>query len=300
MEMVVYADILFFLNFIIDLLLLTLTSVILRLNLNFWRLSTGAATGALFAVFMFYPEFSKLYSILGKFIFTSIWISIIMKAKSFKKIINSIIVFFCVSFLFCGTIFLMLFTFSKGSSMGAMISNGVFYADINFSTLVTSLVLSFGIVYILKTVFVRNFSRDKIIIKIGIESGEKIAYLNALIDTGCELKDVLTDSPVIIVEFSAIKHLAITETYILPFESVDGARNEIQVFKADRIVAEDERFKINDKTVIGVTNKKLSYDGLYRGIINPDAIYEKGGKRDEVSKGFFKKDKRLYKAIEYR
>ncbi len=295
MEVVVYADILFLLNFIIDFWLLALTSIILRLDFKVLRLLTGATVGAIYAVIAFYPKLSIIYTLLGKCVFTGVWVCAVMNVKTLKNAFRALFVFLGISFVLCGTIYLLIFTFGAGNHMGAIMSNGVFYANVKLSTLIISSLITACFVCFIKHISVRNFSRDRIILKVGVKTGEKSAYFNALIDTGCELKDNLTNSPVIIAEFSKVKDLLPADSYTLPFEDVNGGRSEITVFKADKIWIEGAGLKITDKTLIGVTNKKLSYDGLYSGIINPDAIYMEGGDNSEVYKRVTAKNKSIFK-----
>lgn len=65
--MVVYIDLIFAANLLIDGVLLWLTSWLVKHKVSWWRLTLSALAGALYVVMMFVPELSFLYTFLIKF-----------------------------------------------------------------------------------------------------------------------------------------------------------------------------------------------------------------------------------------
>ncbi|MCW7999704.1 hypothetical protein CFK35_17655 [Clostridium sp. cpc1] len=129
------------------------------------------------------------------------------------------------------------------------------------------------------------------------------ANIVALVDTGNSLKEPISQRPVIIVEFFAIKDLLpekvqnlflenedldldeITDIMIesvdeiklriIPFKAIGTENGMLLGFKPDEILIMDESTekKIEEEIVVGIYNNKLSNDNKYKGLLNPEILY---------------------------
>ncbi|WP_265450421.1 sigma-E processing peptidase SpoIIGA, partial [Clostridium sp. cpc1] len=136
--------------------------------------------------------------------------------------------------------------------------------------------------------------------KVGIRDRANIV---ALVDTGNSLKEPISQRPVIIVEFFAIKDLLpekvqnlflenedldldeITDIMIesvdeiklriIPFKAIGTENGMLLGFKPDEILIMDESTekKIEEEIVVGIYNNKLSNDNKYKGLLNPEILY---------------------------
>ena len=81
---VIYIDVLFFINFIINLLLLVLSAVLCGEKLSS-RVFLGAFISALYGVIMLFPSFKFYYSAFFKILFCMLTILVSFSIKSYKK-----------------------------------------------------------------------------------------------------------------------------------------------------------------------------------------------------------------------
>ena len=129
----------------------------------------------------------------------------------------------------------------------------------------------------------------------------KSTCINALIDTGNSLYDPISQSPVIIVEFQAIRSLLpedvqeifdkysddnlglvssimsnsewVSRFRLIPFTSLGKENGMLIGFKPDEVeIIEDDVKKDLRDIIIGVYNKKLSNNDKYKALLHPELI----------------------------
>src|SRR5659263_672773 len=98
--MVVYIDILFAVNLILNYFILLAVSILLKRKDKRLRILAGAAFGALYSLFIFYPQLTYLYSIFVKIIASVIIVLITFKCSNIKTFAKLIMFFYLISFLF--------------------------------------------------------------------------------------------------------------------------------------------------------------------------------------------------------
>ena len=136
-------------------------------------------------------------------------------------------------------------------------------------------------------------------LKVAFENG--IIMLSALIDTGNSLYDPLTDSPVVVVEFNAIKNIlpleiqnifdesieddlaSVTQIVssskwlsrfrLIPFKSLGKENGMLIGFKPDYIeVGENTKIRGARNVIIGIYNRALSKNDNYNALLGPELI----------------------------
>ncbi|MEG2669128.1 MAG: sigma-E processing peptidase SpoIIGA [Oscillospiraceae bacterium] len=273
MESVVYIDILFILNFMINGVLIFVTSLLIKFDLKIWRQILASAISALYSAIMFFPELTYMYTFLGKILFTVGLVAITFKTRTIREFLKAFLVFFMVSFAFGGATFAVMFFSHYGDVLGAVMSNGTLYFDMDIGTLITAIILAYVSVIAFKRICVRKFSRDSIILPVMIiDSLNTELTIKALIDTGCELKDPLTNSPILIIESKVMENMKFNaETrFEIPYQTVQGNTSTMEVFRPQCIHIASEMYRINPKTMIGITTASMSSDRLYDAIMNPE------------------------------
>lgn len=192
---IIYIDSLFFLNLLLDYLLLLTAGRLCSLPLIRPRIALGAAFGALYAVFAVLE---------GKFLISApikLLSGIICAAAAYgfgKQTARAVIAFFGVSAAFGGAVY-ALSRLSGGSGGGRLF--------IPVSTPI--LVLSFALCYAaVSLVFRYSASRPAgRLCRVRIILGEREACFTALRDSGNELVDPLSGREVMVVELSALSRL---------------------------------------------------------------------------------------------
>ena len=152
--------------------------------------------------------------------------------------------------------------------------------------------------------YVRRRFRDWLLyVPIRIRFGDVEFKVNALIDTGNRLRDPLTGSPVVLLEYGAaaeflpeevrrafmafdagdlglISQLLAGSTWfarfrVIPFVSLGEERGLLPGFRADEIIISDGTRTFSSKNVvIGIHVSKFSKEGTFAALVHPDVLSE--------------------------
>ena len=120
--MIVYADVLIFLNTIINFYLLLLTKKLGRNEEKLFRLVCGAFIGALFSLYIFLPNQNIFTEIAVRLICAALITVVCFGFKGLRAYLRNLIIFFTVSFVFAGVMLGIWLIFKPG---GMVIHNSV-------------------------------------------------------------------------------------------------------------------------------------------------------------------------------
>ena len=282
--MVVYADILFMINFLIDYIIAFSTSKATYIRTTKMRLILSALAGGIYSIFMFEKKLSFLYGTGAKLVFPVFIILLAFKIESIKSAFILLFNYYIISFAVCGTgVFINCF-------FGVMVmENGLFYLKNNIFLFILSAMLSCGIiVYFLKILNRKNIS-GCIKKELEIFLDAKSTVVTGIVDTGNLLLDPVTLYPVIVVNYNSVKGILpkglddflkeesdlnipinrkyITKIRLIPYKGVDS-NSVLKGFKPDYVTLKNENKRLND-VIIAVSYKKLSENNEYDAILNP-------------------------------
>lgn len=297
-ETYIYADVIFFENLVMNYFILWSTARLARIKFSKLKLLLAAVFGAIYAIGSYLPAYGYLYTFLVKVMFSLLIVVVAYTPNKIKEFLRVTGIFYVVSFVFGGAAF-GLYYFINGLKAT---SQGISYIS-NFP--VKTLLVSIAIAYIAVRYcwgYVQNkIKRERIITQLDISFERKNLMVNALIDTGNSLSDPLTNTPVIIAEYSAVKELLpceiqrifeenieddlntiakimsesewITRFRLIPFRSLGRENGMLIGFKPDRIMIHDARRNFTSRNiVVGIYRKKLSNDDEYNALIHPDLL----------------------------
>lgn len=301
----VYGDIIFAENLMMNYLILFSTAKLTRSRYRRINIILASAAGAVYSVFYYFPGYEYLYTWLLKIIFSLFIIAVAFVPYTLKEFGRITMVFYIISLLFGGAAF-GIYYFINGINFSY---KGVFYIEsfpvrlLLISILSAAIIIKFSWAHIIPRI-----RREKILVNISILQGNKSIYSVALIDTGNSLKDPLTNLPVLIAEYEAIKELLpveiqkifeknkdnnlnailsvlsgsewLTKFRFIPFKSLGNENGMLIGFKPDAIVIEDKNNRQSIKDIIiAIYNRRLSKDGEYSALLHPDILsYHNGGK----------------------
>ncbi len=191
---VVYIDLLFLLNLIINYLLLLAAARLAGEIIRRPRIGLGAAVGALYAAMVFLPGMGFLLHPLCKL--GSAVLMLLCAFGGSRRLLRVTLVFFGVSAAFGGGIFAIELLGGRGLSL----KNGIFYSAMDLRLIL----LSAAICYVLITFIFRRTAKHsgpgrELVPAILSLCGKRVA-LTALVDTGNTLTDPVTNRPVMIAE----------------------------------------------------------------------------------------------------
>lgn len=286
MKPIVYIDILFLINFIMNSLIIYSTSIILKQHVHIFRLVLSASILAVYATVMFFPQLSIIYSVFFKVLILFLAVLIAFPAKRPVVIVKNTVVFFASNLVFGGMAFALIFFTDFGLATGAVISNGEIYLNISTGTLAFSAALAYVVIYILSYIRKNIFHREQLIMNLCITFEGKTITTRALADTGCMAIDPMTQAQAIILSYNAAKQLALEEFFtainrnfsgqddekyikvyrVIPYKTI-GTSGVMNAFVPDSVEINGMPIK---NVVIGIAKDDLSENADFEAVFNPD------------------------------
>ncbi len=289
MSPVVYIDMLFLLNMLMDTITICATSLILRRNISLSRVFFASGLLSLYSCAMFFPYIHILYTFLGKVLVLSLATAIAFPSHSLGQFFKNIIIFFSVTAILAGIIFALIFSTNFGTTVNAAISNGEIYLDIKASTLLLGLTISYVCIYTISYVRERNFVQNPNIAKLEISLFSKSIHIFAFADTGCTLCEPLRNMPAIIISPESAKKLLpaqilkglfdfsdfsdlgkyATRYCKIPFYTIDRKCGLLNGFVPDKVVLNKKAIK---NCIIAIAENPLSQSSQFDAIFNPSIL----------------------------
>ncbi len=303
--MTVYIDILFLRELLVDGAILLTTAWVRHLRPKRWRVLASAAFGACYVVLMLYPQLSFLFTLGVKIIFSVGMVWIAFGFLSLQHFIRNIAAFYSVNFVAAGAVLGLYYLLMQGSGevwRTMAIAGGSVQAELKLSLFYLAAALGIGL-YIYRAVLAGK--REKELqashladVKVTID-GQLYACVG-LIDTGNQLYDPLTRTPVMVLEVSQLEDelppswvKSIREggvdrlvagmddewfkwqdrLRLVPFRGVTKGSQFMLALKPDAVEVNREGQVYETKRVlIGLDGGKLAADGAYQAIIHPAMV----------------------------
>lgn len=314
--LVVYIDLIFAANLLIDGILLWLTGWLMRLRISWWRLLISALVGALYVVMMFVPELSFLYTFIIKFGLSVVMLWIAFGFGSLQSYLRSMGAFYIINFAAAGGIVGIHYLLQSSSDIwnGIMFtaSGGQAYRlKIGFWFVIVIFPLVLLCFKAVHTSRIRREQLENYIGEVVVEIDGVSVSCPGLLDTGNRLCDPLTRIPVMVMEASLWEgHLPaawkgrltqdgadrlLLETdgqsfawqdrvRLVPYRGVNRGASFMLALKPDLVMIKlGEDTFYSKRVLIGLDGGTLSGDGAYRAIIHPDLIQQEKAKDAALS-----------------
>ncbi|MBQ2931571.1 MAG: sigma-E processing peptidase SpoIIGA [Clostridia bacterium] len=291
MPPVIYIDMLFLLNLLMDTITICATALILKRNISLSRVFFASGLLSLYSSAMFFPYIHILYTLAGKMLVLSLATAIAFPSHSFGQLFKNVVVFFFVTAVFGGIIFALVFATNFGTTINAAVSNGEIYLDIKASTLVFALTISYICIYTISYVKHRNFVLNPNIAKLEVALFSKSIHIFAFADTGCTICDPLRNMPAIIIspesakkllparifkELSDVSDFSVLGKYAsryckIPFYTIDQKHGLLNGFIPDKIILNKKSI---ENCIIAIADNPLSQTSQFDAIFNPSILSE--------------------------
>ena len=300
--MYIYLDVIWLLNFFFDGLLLYLTALILKRKITIWRLVAGSLLGSLIVILMVSPLSMYATHPVIKLIFSFFIIGIAFGYKRFRFFFQNLVTFYFATFMVGGGM-IGVHYFLKYEME---IMNGVLMTNTNqFGNPVSwgFVLLGFPLLWFFTRKQIGEIEMKKIqydqIAKVVITIENKKIQLKGLIDSGNQLYDPITKSPVLIVDVnkageyfpeSIIEQSKNMDSFttdesdqdmhkwenrvrIIPYRGVGQEHQFLLALKPDEItIFHSNEQIIVKKGLVALNHTILSSDGEYDCIIHPKML----------------------------
>ncbi|WP_223066376.1 sigma-E processing peptidase SpoIIGA [Paenibacillus caui] len=301
--MVVYIDLIFITNLLIDGALLLTTAWMRKQRLRKWRICLSATVGALYCLMMFLPELSFMYTFLTKFLFSVVMLWIAFGFGSLQNYLRNLGAFYVVNFVAAGGILGIHYLLQSSSDLW----NGILFTQsggLSFEIKIGSLfsfVVFFVVILWFRVVQNNRKRQERLSTFVGevtVRIEDHIVACKGLVDTGNQLTDPLTRMPVMVMEASLWERelpagwkeklaegradnliLELGENAyfpwrdrlrLVPYRGINKGSQFMLALKPDEVaVTLDGRTVISERVLIGLDGGRLSSEGAYRAIIHP-------------------------------
>lgn len=302
----VYLDEVLLGNVLMNFAILWLTARFCLLSGSFWRLVASATFGAVYAVALFFPVPAYFAGIPAKVGVSLLMLAIAFAPQPGRKLGTALVVFYLASFGLGGLVFgLSYFLGGGGFAPGLQgfieVPRGYFWPTVVSALVVTWLVGRSGGVFLH-----RRFIRGLFHVPVKISIYGKQLTVNALVDTGNQLSDPLTNHPVLVVELDAVRQLLpaelrwilaadadpdfekvlsglgdkrwATRLRLIPFQSLGRSSGLLLGFRPDQVEIVYGREVVRVKNVvIAVYQRRLCPEESYRALVNPRLLETAAG-----------------------
>ena len=290
--MTVYLDVIFLENIVINYIILYVTGIISKTQINQKRLIAGALIGAFYSI-IYYVLNLKIYSsFIIKIILSIVIIYVAFNSNSFKDLLKKVLLFYLTSFVFGGSAIAIIYMVN---SQNITIQNGVLIGSYTIKTVLIGIVIAYFTIILAFKILKTKISKKDLICEIEISFNNKKIKSKALIDTGNLLKEPITNLPVIVMERTLLDEVLpkeilnnseeilggdfskipenIKEKYysklkVIPYSSLGKQNGMLLGIKGENLVVyfKDEILHL-DKAIIAIYDKSLTKRGEYRSLL---------------------------------
>lgn len=278
-EYVVYLDVFFLINFIMDYIVLKLTSLVMRKKTRKLRIFAATIFGAVYSVIIIQPLLHHLRFVT----FISIAAACIMVwiAFGFGDIVTylkNIVFLACVSFMLGGVMNYLYYTTDLGKHINNVI-HGTSNQVVNARKFIFVTFVAYIILLIVCKVIMAHKRELNLLFEVKLSRRGKSVVTKALFDTGNSLVEPVSGSMVHIAEYKILKPMlegdesAKENICVIPFHSVGEENGMLYGIRIDEMVVlinGEPQFLYNP--VIAVYDGILSTSGRYSMILNKDTL----------------------------
>lgn len=252
MKMKIYIDVVLFINFSFDLLILLTTSIVLKRNAKFYKLMLGAFVGSLSILFLFI-KITSFQLFLLKILISILMLLISFGYKNIKYFLKNILFLYTVSIILGGFLYFLSITFSYKNTGLVFYFKGL---SINYIFLLISSPIILYI-YIKESKMFKRIHNNIYRVKLEVEN--KIYELNGFMDTGNNLVDPYFYKPIILInkKIKSKKNIIVPCSVALGNGSLNCVKGKLIYKNRTYDVYVGTCFKINIDGVDCLLNNKL-------------------------------------------
>jgi len=303
--MIVYMDLIFLVNFLLDGAILVGTARTRKLPGVWWRLLFAAGIGACYVLLLFVPALSFLFTFLMKGAISLLMLWIAFGFISLEQYMRNAGTFYLISFAAAGGIYGIHYFLQSAPEFW----NGIWFNRTGGIRVYSEMGLLFvltvfgGLLLLFKTVFNSAKRKEEISVhlaQVEVRIGESVMVCTGLVDTGNQLYDPLTRTPVMVMEagewgdqlpsgwLKLIQTLEVEQIVsamgeqdfawqdrlrLVPYRGVNRSTQFMLAIKPDKVVITyNENVWESKKVLVGLDGGSLCNDGSYQAIIHPALV----------------------------
>ncbi|NLC38248.1 MAG: sigma-E processing peptidase SpoIIGA [Clostridia bacterium] len=299
---IIYIDVVFGVNFLMDFLILWSVARFGRFRTNWLRLLVAALLGSFYLlIILLFPKPGFLGTIGVKLLVSLIMILLAFPWHSLKLFFQALACFYFISFMVGGAM-LGGICFLQGSIWPGEFLQGVFFfTSIPSAWLLAGLASLFLFGCLASSLIKKGLFRKLYLVSMVVCFGEKRIAARSLVDTGNQLRDPLTRCPVVIMEYSLLKDVLPSQLQalyegreepeldktlqllagtswavkvrVIPFKTIGRRKGMLLGLKPDMLyVVTEEKTVKHHSVIVGVYAGTLSPEDEYRALLHPELL----------------------------
>lgn len=253
-----YIDVFFLVNFMMDYLMLLIEKKILKCSATHGNICIGAVLGSLMtSVIICLPiPYAFIKFMLFHIVVNTVMIRVGLKIKFGKTFLKAIVMLYISGFLL-GGVFTYLHQYIRITSLFFAVAMASYYVVLGIFKLLGSTIRS-----------------GRYQCSVDLYMNDKKHTVEAIIDTGNGLTDVVTGDPVSILGKSAATELLAEEKMrgirFIPYHSIGKSEGILPVIRLDKMCVHNQETYWIEKPLIGIAEEEISEHGECKLILNPD------------------------------
>jgi len=269
--MEIYADILILENCIVNLFLLTATMKCIKRKCKMIALIISSSIGGVYTLILLIPKLKVLSTLPFELIVACIMIRLVYGKISFFNLIKILAIFLMMTFTLSGLCFL----FSVKQNLYLI---GTTFKIEKYS--IKYIMLAIMILYIIYSRII-DYIKDKLFtnkfnFNIEFEIEERKYSFQSFLDTGNELREVITNLPCILIEEDLINDVNFNSknTYNILYSSI-GHGGSLKGIRVNNIKIKNEDFVYQEiDAIICPCKEKLSKENEFNALLSRGVVYK--------------------------
>ena len=253
-----YIDVLFLVNFMMDYILLLIVKKILKCSATHGNIFIGAIIGSLFTclVVVLPIPYAIVKFVLFHIFVNTCMIRVGLKIKTIPAFLKAIMMLYIGGFLLGGVMEYFRQYVREGSLF--------------FLLALVSYYIVLGIFKFIS--YLQRWNQTHYTVDIYLDN--QMYQVRGLVDTGNGLRDPISGHPISVLERNKAKELLEKSKgknfRYVPYYTIGKAEGVLPVFRADRMCIHKGADCWVEKPLIGISEEKVSREGEYEMILNPN------------------------------
>lgn len=267
--MVVFLDLFFLENVIVDGFLLTLTMQTIKVKTNNFGLLCASVFGSIYSILCLLVDMSFISSFPFKIIIAFIMNFIFFRKKEILFQIKSTIIFILYSMLLAGICIFIQCSVYMEDNFTLTISD--YHLGYQLLSLMTIYILIQRVIIYVKD----RKSIGRFIYDIEIETKDFKKIVKGFLDTGNELREPVTNLPVIILERNVFEGINIDDyaKLLIPYKVINGRSGNLKAFKPESVKIKLDEKCLTCSAIVALCENRLSSLGDYNALLSRGLLY---------------------------
>jgi len=297
--MILYADLLFMINFLMNGFVLLIASKVLRQKRKArWLVLGGFVMALLYTLLLVVEPLRFLNIALASVVILAAGVMVAFYPAGVRHFLRLMLAAYGITFA-VGGLGMALFYLTDLPYAIYYIAADLdgFRRAVSWQVVLVGTVVSYVLIRLTMMLIEYQTIKRQMLMNVMVSMNEKYIYFDALVDTGHSLKDPLSQSPVIVAEFEQVQEFLpdglkglfyegqennlagvldsqdgpfYKRIRMIPFTSIGKSSGMLIGFRPDQVMvgAKNSRKDV----VIGIYNDKLTADGRYQALLSPELL----------------------------